>query len=76
MAGTSATVTSATRSVSGPTVALASLISYARSRLSASVGRGKHRTYGEVTVADYLKVDLGHDDAHLADIKGMLAARA
>ena len=37
---------------------------------------GKHRTYGEMTVADYLKVDLGHDDAHLADIKAMLAARA
>ena len=37
---------------------------------------GKHRTYGEMTVEDYLKVDLEHDDAHLADIKAMLAARA
>lgn len=37
---------------------------------------GNHRTFGEMTVADYLKVDLEHDDAHLADIKAMLAARA
>ena len=37
---------------------------------------GKHRTFGEMTVADYLKVDLEHDDAHLADLKAMLAARA
>jgi len=37
---------------------------------------GTHRTFGEMTVADYLKVDLEHDDAHLADIKAMLAARA
>jgi len=29
-----------------------------------------------MTVADYLKVDLEHDDAHLADLKAMLAARA
>lgn len=36
---------------------------------------GNHRTFGEMTVADYLKVDLDHDDAHLADIRAMLAAR-
>ena len=37
---------------------------------------GKHRTFGDMTVADYLKVDLEHDDAHLADIKAMLAKAA
>lgn len=34
---------------------------------------GTHRTFGEITVADYLKVDLEHDDAHLTDLKAMLA---
>ncbi len=36
---------------------------------------GTHGTFGEITVADYLKVDLEHDDAHLADLQAMVAAR-
>jgi len=37
---------------------------------------GGHRTFGEITAVDYLKIDLGHDREHLADLKEMLAARA
>ncbi len=36
---------------------------------------GSHRTYGEITVVDYLKVALDHDQAHLKDLEAMLAAR-
>jgi hypothetical protein len=37
---------------------------------------GSHRTFGEITVVDYLKVDLDHDREHLADLKEMLGERA
>ena len=37
---------------------------------------GSHRTFGEITVLDYLAVDLDHDRAHLADLKEMLESRA
>lgn len=30
---------------------------------------GSHRTFGEITVLDYLEVDLGHDREHLADLR-------
>lgn len=36
---------------------------------------GSHRTFGEITVLDYLKVDLEHDREHIADLKAMLATR-
>jgi hypothetical protein len=36
---------------------------------------GSHRTFGEVTVLDYLKVDLEHDREHIADLKEMLGTR-
>ena len=38
--------------------------------------KGSHRTFGEITVLDYLAVDLDHDRAHLADLKEMLESRA
>lgn len=34
---------------------------------------GSHRTFGEMTVLDYLQVDLDHDREHLADLKKALA---
>ena len=37
---------------------------------------GSHRTFGEITVVDYLKIDLGHDREHLADLNEMLGGRA
>ena len=48
--------------------ALASLM-FVRSLSPERLTRtGKHRAFGEMRVTDYLKVDLEHDDAHLADI--------
>jgi hypothetical protein len=37
---------------------------------------GSHRTFGEITVLDYLRVDLDHDREHLADLNQVLAERA
>jgi len=37
---------------------------------------GSHRTFGEITVVDYLKIDLGHDREHFADLNEMLGGRA
>ena len=37
---------------------------------------GSHRTFGEITVLDYLKVDLEHDREHLVDLNEMLEKRA
>src|SRR5205814_9012892 len=37
---------------------------------------GSHRTFGETTVVDYLKIDLGHDREHFADLNEMLGGRA
>ena len=37
---------------------------------------GSHRTFGQITVLDYLKVDLDHDREHLADLDEMLEVRA
>jgi len=55
----------------------ARVFAFVRSLSTERLARtGKHRTFGEITVADYLRVDLEHDDAHLADIRAMLAARA
>jgi hypothetical protein len=34
---------------------------------------GSHRTFGDITVLDYLKVDLDHDREHLAELKELLA---
>lgn len=34
---------------------------------------GSHRTFGEITVLDYLKVDLDHDREHLADLRKSVA---
>ena len=36
---------------------------------------GSHRTFGEITVLDYLKVDLEHDREHLVDLNEMLGKR-
>ena len=36
---------------------------------------GQHRTYGEITVTDYLEIGLDHDREHLKDLEGVLAAR-
>ena len=37
---------------------------------------GSHRAFGQITVLDYLKVDLDHDREHLADLNQMLEVRA
>ena len=36
---------------------------------------GSHRTFGEITVLDYVRIDLEHDREHLADLNKMLARR-
>jgi hypothetical protein len=49
------------------------VIEFARSippdRLSRT---GQHRTYGEITVADYLRIDLDHDREHVKDLKEVI----
>ena len=37
---------------------------------------GRHHTFGEITVLDYIKIDLGHDREHLADLNEMVGERA
>jgi len=50
---------------------------FVRSLSSERLSRtGSHRTFGEITVLDYLQVDLDHDREHLADLKEMLGGRA
>jgi len=34
---------------------------------------GSHRTFGEITPVDYLKIDLDHDREHIKDVELMLA---
>ena len=36
---------------------------------------GSHRTFGEITPVDYLKIDLDHDREHIKNVKLMLAQR-
>src|SRR5438477_3397110 len=53
------------------------LIEFVRALSPERLSRtGSHRTFGEITVLDYLKVDLGHDREHLADLNEMLGGRA
>lgn len=33
---------------------------------------GRHTTFGEITVGDYLKIDLEHDQGHLRDLRRRL----
>ena len=55
----------------------ARVFSFVRSLSPERLSRtGSHRTFGEITVVDYLKVDLDHDREHLADLKEMLGERA
>lgn len=54
----------------------ARVFEFVRSLSSERLSRtGSHRTFGEITVLDYLKVDLGHDREHLADLNEMLGER-
>jgi hypothetical protein len=43
--------------------------SIAPDRLSRT---GQHRTFGEITVADYLRIDLDHDREHVKDLKDVI----
>jgi hypothetical protein len=55
----------------------ARVFDFVRSLSSERLARtGSHRTFGEITVLDYLKVDLDHDREHLADLNEMLGGRA
>jgi hypothetical protein len=55
----------------------ARVFSFVRSLSQERLSRtGSHRTFGEITVLDYLNVDLDHDREHLADLKEMLGGRA
>ncbi len=54
----------------------ARVFEFVRSLSSDRLSRtGSHRTFGETTVLDYLKVDLDHDREHLADLTEMLKRR-
>ncbi len=35
---------------------------------------GTHQTFGQITVLDYLQIDLEHDQEHLRDLEAMLVA--
>jgi hypothetical protein len=43
--------------------------SIAPDRLSRT---GQHRTFGEITVADYLRIDLDHDREHVKDLNEVI----
>ena len=48
------------------------VIGFARSLSADRLSRtGQHRTFGPITVADYLRIDLDHDRAHLKDLNEM-----
>jgi hypothetical protein len=45
------------------------VIEFARSLSADRLTRtGQHRTFGQITVADYLRIDLDHDREHLKDL--------
>src|SRR5207302_11325053 len=49
------------------------MIEFARSCGAAQLTRtGEHKTFGRITVADYLRIDLHHDREHLADLGQMI----
>ncbi len=49
------------------------LLEFARSLAAAQLTRtGDHKTFGQITVADYLRIDLDHDRAHLRDLGEMV----
>jgi hypothetical protein len=53
----------------------AEIISFARSLSADRLARtGHHKTFGDITVTDYLAIALEHDLAHLKDLETMLAA--
>lgn len=48
------------------------VIDFARSLSADRLSRtGQHRTHGQITVADYLRIDLDHDREHLKDLTQM-----
>jgi DinB superfamily len=54
----------------------ARLFEFVRSLSPERLARtGSHRTFGEITVLDYVRIDLEHDREHLADLNEMLARR-
>jgi hypothetical protein len=54
----------------------ARLFEFVRSLSPERLSRtGSHRTFGEITVLDYVRIDLQHDREHLADLNEMLARR-
>jgi hypothetical protein len=53
------------------------VIEFARSLLADRLSRrGQHRTFGPITVVDYLRIDLDHDREHLNDLTQMIEKRA
>jgi hypothetical protein len=53
------------------------VIDFARSLTAEQLLRtGEHRTFGRITVGDYLRINLSHDREHLEDLKQMASAFA
>ena len=49
------------------------VIEFARSLSAERLTRtGQHKTFGQLTVGDYLRIDLGHDREHLDDLNQMI----
>ncbi len=49
------------------------VIEFARSLSADRLSRtGQHRTFGQITVSDYLRIDLDHDREHLNDLTQMI----
>lgn len=49
------------------------VIEFARSLSADRLSRTEqHRTFGQITVADYLRIDLDHDREHLKDLAQMI----
>jgi hypothetical protein len=50
-----------------------SVIEFARSLSADRLSRtGQHRTFGQITLADYLRIDLEHDREHVKDLAQMI----
>ena len=55
----------------------AQIISFARSLSADRLARiGHHRTFGDLTVPDYLSIGVKHDLEHQEDLETMIAAHA
>ena len=54
----------------------AQMIEFAQSLSTERLARtGHHKTFGDITVAEYLEIGVKHDLEHLKDLEAMIAAR-